>query len=177
MRQWRREHQAPISRATALRDRDVHSARMKARNPINMPGIAAKMTATRRANGTAGPRVRGGNGYGPTVPEATLAELTGLRLGVAVPTGRPRGTGYPTCYKLDLANLATKLAVEVDGASHLAKVRKVQDAKKDGLLRSLGWTVLRFSNRAVMERSAACALEVLSTISKLKARTRTSPTG
>jgi very-short-patch-repair endonuclease len=60
------------------------------------------------------------------------------------------GENLPTCYKLDLAWPDLKLGVEVDGASHLMKSRKLQDAKKGKALHSLGWTVLRFSNQEVM---------------------------
>ena len=89
---------------------------------------------------------------------------------VAVPTRMPRASGYPTAYKVDIAHPMLRLAIEVDGNSHGVIQRRAQDAKKDALLSSLGWTVLRFSNREIASGTSACAQEVLSTISMLRAR-------
>jgi len=70
---------------------------------------------------------------------------------VAVPTGMPRDSDYPTNYKLDLANCKQKLGIEVDGRSHSLIDRAKQDAKKDDLLRSLGWSVYRMKNARALE--------------------------
>jgi hypothetical protein len=96
-----------------------------------------------------GPSVRGGNGRGLTIPQSLMLAALGsgwipelsLSLGRQTP-------GYPSHYKIDLANTSKKLAIEVDGHSHAS--RKHLDQKKDAKLRSLGWTVLRFSNRDIL---------------------------
>ena len=76
--------------------------------------------------------------------------------------------GVPTHYKLDIADAANRVAIEVDGPSHSTLARKEQDARKDAFLAGSGWTVLRFSNQQVMERLEECVQTVMSTISKLK---------
>ena len=91
-------------------------------------------------------------------------------------TLKPRGSGYPSYYKADVGNAPLKIAIEVDGNSHTVLVRKAQDRKKETLLTSLGWKVLRFSNREVTEHLADCVQTVLSTISKSRETTITSPT-
>lgn len=83
----------------------------------------------------------------------------------------------PHTYKIDVASPELKLGIEVDGRSHLLARRKAEDRRKEAVLQRLGWTVLRFTNREVTERLEDCVQTVLSTISKLKAPTPTSPTG
>jgi very-short-patch-repair endonuclease len=142
--------------------------RMRAHNPMMDEATRTKMSMTLKEIGH-GPKRRGGNGRGPTVPQAELARLTGLAIEHAIQTKVPRGQGYPTCYKVDLADVDLCLAVEIDGATHSGK-QKAIDAKKDAFLASCGWTVLRFSNEEVMEHSEACAAMVASTTSRLRAR-------
>jgi len=105
--------------------------------------------------------VRGGNGAGPTVPEqALMAELgDGWVWQYAIPTGKPRGQGYPTSYKVDIAKPGCKLAIEVDGESH--RPRRAHDEKKDRLLESLGWTVVRVPNRRAVQNAKEEAERIL----------------
>ena len=123
-------------------------------NPMERADIRAKVSATHKERGITFIQ-RGGNGTGPTRHELMLyLELVRLRpswlwnLGHAVSNG-PRKKGYPTCYKVDVASLKRKVAVEVDGGSH--RCRKAQDAKKEEALTSRGWLVLRFTNQQVEE--------------------------
>jgi very-short-patch-repair endonuclease len=83
-----------------------------------------------------------------------------------IPTKMPRDSGYPTCYKVDIAIPEKMIAIEVDGGSHSAIERQMQDKKKDAFLKKLGWNVLRFTNKQVMERLEECVQTVMSTISK-----------
>jgi hypothetical protein len=94
-----------------------------------------------------------------------LAAATGLAVNVVVPTKVPRGTGYPTCYKIDLGDEFYKVGVEVDGNSHYG-VRKVQDNKKDLFLQERGWTILRFKNKEVENNLRACVDSINSTLEK-----------
>jgi very-short-patch-repair endonuclease len=69
---------------------------------------------------------------------------------------------YPHCYKLDLANLEMKMGIELDGGSHLTLTRREQDQKKDALLRSLGWKVLRLKNSLARSLFITCeSLDIL----------------
>ena len=112
-----------------------------------------------------------------TVPQMKLAELTGLSMEFAVITGEARNhfKSVPHCYKVDLACPEVKLAIEVDGNSHKTKRWKFLDARKTEILSSIGWTVLRFWNKEVMEDGSACAEKVASTISTLRAMKTTLP--
>ena len=53
-------------------------------------------------------------------------------------------------FQLDLAHLATRTAVEVDGSEHLLASHQAKDQIRDEWLRTQGWTVLRFSNAEVL---------------------------
>jgi hypothetical protein len=76
------------------------------------------------------------------------------------------GSGWPTHYKIDIANPKEMVAIEVDGHSHDCLSRKEQDARKDMFLTSKGWKVLRFSNQQIQENVEDCVQTVMSTISK-----------
>lgn len=92
--------------------------------------------------------LKGGNGSELTESQSFLLSQLGPEwvAEYPVPTEIPRGQGFPTCYKIDIANPSRKIAIEIDGRSHRLLARKKQDAKKDKLLRKLGWKVLRYSN-------------------------------
>ena len=97
---------------------------------------------------------RGGNGQ--LLPLAQLALLHALGDGweaeLAIPTKmRHLGTGFPTCYKVDLANQSMNIAIELDGRSHCSLERKAQDLKKTDFLISQGWSVYRVPNQRALE--------------------------
>ena len=128
--------------------------------------VRAKMSETLKMIGHQ-PKVRGGNGKGLTAPQQALSEALNWKTEVAIPTRIPRWNGYPTCYKVDIADPTNRIAIEVDGNSHCAIARKNQDRKKEELLSRLGWTVLRFSNKEVIQNLQDCVQMVLSTTSRL----------
>ena len=108
----------------------------------------AKLSAAHKASGHK-PRVLGGNGrIAPC--ERMMGEILSTQwvYQYAIPTKKPRGTGYPTSYKLDFALPDKRWGLEIDGNSH--RSRKDLDAKKDSLLESLGWSVLRVTNQQVL---------------------------
>lgn len=146
--------------------------RMRRRNPMKDPVTKAKAATTRRA-GDWRPKVRGGNGTGPTVAQQLLASRLGWDMEHVVVTG---ANYKPNCYLIDIAEPTLKVAIEVDGNSHQALTRKKVDARKTKFLVGHGWIVLRFSNREATERTEDCVQVVLSTISKLQISTPTSPT-
>jgi hypothetical protein len=100
------------------------------------------------------PPIRGGNGH-LTVPQILLANRTGMVTELAIRTKPIRHLmeNLAKHYKADLADPARMLVVEVDGSTHSSAKAKVLDAKKDKALSLLGWSVLRFSNREVMENT------------------------
>ena len=129
---------------------EANRERIRSLNPAQMSGVTEKISRRLKEIGH-GPSVRGGNGRGLTEPQRLLLDALGSpwQAEFALSLGR-RTEGYPTHYKLDLANCETRVCIEVDGFSHVANVRKAQDAKKTEKLHSLGWTVLRFSNRDIL---------------------------
>jgi hypothetical protein len=140
------------------------SARMKANNPMSHPESVQKMKDTFVKIGHK-PSIQGGNGRGPTIPEQILSNALGWETNVIVKTFCGRKSGYPTHYKLDVANWDKKVCIEVDGSSHSLLTRKAQDQKKEKYLQDLGWLVLRFSNKEVLENLNGCLLTILAKMS------------
>lgn len=109
-----------------------------------------KMSQTLREIGHK-PIKQGGNGRGFTTQQSILLEKLGEGWEGEHIQNLPglRKLGYPTHYKLDIANERVRIAIEIDGASHSsAKVRE-RDIRKDHKLRELGWTVFRFKNKEI----------------------------
>jgi hypothetical protein len=160
----RRERCARISSETMARtNRRYASARMTANNPMHREEIRNKVRATLQAMGHA-PTVRGGNGSGPTHPQRLLAESLGWPMEYVVKTHLPKinALHVPTSYKLDIANPTCLIAIEVDGTSHVTLSRQAQDRKKEQVLAGLGWTIVRFTNKEVMEHLQECVQMVWS---------------
>jgi very-short-patch-repair endonuclease len=126
------------------------SALMARANPMTMPGVKARVTRTRLANGTLhlGPPQRGGNGKGPTRAERALAAALPKYWRSQFIVCTKREAPWPHHYKLDMAHPAKKIDVEADGGSHYG--RKAIDRRRDECLRALGWQVLRFPNRQIL---------------------------
>jgi len=126
------------------------------------------------------PPIQGGNGRKPPVPVVRLLSALNKKypekfaLEYAVPTKMGRTSGYPTCYKMDIGSPYLMLSIEVDGTSHQSFKVKERDRKKTALLNSFGWTVLRFSNKEVLNGLPQCIEIIESTISKLKGLTHIS---
>lgn len=160
-----KERQRKISSETMSRTNRIYSSeRMKKNNPMYKEDVRAKVSTTLRAMGWK-PTVRGGNGTGPTVHQMLLASALGWEMEVVVPTGHWRdGSGYPTCYKIDIANPSLKIAIEVDGESHSSFLTKERDKKKERFLVGKGWKVVRFTNKDVGSDLNGCVKTVLSMI-------------
>lgn len=153
------------SETMARTNRLYASKRMTDRNPMRVPSVREKVKNSLRRIGHK-PRIRGGNGTGPTRPEKLLINALKCEWNVVVKTGAKRGTGYPYNYKIDLGFPSLKIGIEVDGNSHSTLSRKAQDMKKQEFLEGIGWTILRFTNKQVMEDLEGCVQTVLSTTSK-----------
>jgi hypothetical protein len=166
------------SKVMAETNRKYASARMTERNPMADPTVRKRVSETLKRIGH-GPKVRGGNGRPPTAAELVLAEKLnpmGFCEQAVIVTGQPRGSGFPPAYMADCGCHMIKLAIEADGGSHNTLDRQAQDAKKDELLRSLGWTVLRFTNQQILTETEETMRVILSTILKLLVPTPTSQT-
>lgn len=127
------------------------SCAKKMKNPMSNNQARLKMKARLREIKHK-PIKRGGNGQ--LFPLSQLALLHALGEGweaeVVVPVGMGKGNGYPTCYKIDIANAERRIAIEVDGGSHCAIERREQDARKTDFLVSLGWSVFRVSKEEAL---------------------------
>jgi hypothetical protein len=141
---------------------------------MHRPEIRDKVSATLRQMGWK-PKVQGGNGHGPTWHEQALATAIGWDLSVIVPTRQPRGSGYPTHYKIDVGHRGLRVGIEVDGMSHVLRTRQAQDRKKEAFLATRGWHILRFTNAEIARDLTRCVQAVWSTISKSPLTTTTSP--
>ena len=171
--QCKKEYLSRLSAATmAKTNRKYASERMRKNNPMKRPEVRAKVSRRLKEIGWR-PLVQGGNGRGPTAAQKRLGDALRWPLEIAIPTKKRRGTEYPTCYKVDIANPILRIAIDVDGRSHCPLKRQKQDQKKDNFLRGLGWTVLRFRNNQVMEDLAGCVQTVMSTILRLQKTTTT----
>ena len=142
------------------------SERMKRNNPMFKEEVRQKVSQTLKVI-KHHPPIQGGNGRGLTIPQEllikSLSEFHPMSEFV-VPT-KLRNQGYPTHYKIDIAILPQKIAIEVDGGSHCSEKVQSADMRKTEFLNGLGWKVLRFSNREVTEHLETCVREIVSTIS------------
>ena len=127
------------------------SCAKKLKNPMHSEESRLKMQKTLKAIGH-GPKERGGNGTGLTKTQNMVVQALGYPwlTEVIICTLKSSKQGYPHHYKLDIANKELMIAIELDGRSHGALKRQMQDQKKDALLRSLGWKVLRLKNEEAM---------------------------
>ena len=76
-------------------------------------------------------------------------------------------------YFIDFAFINEKLAVEIDGSQHLEEDRKNRDKKKDALLLSKGWKVLRIAANEVVRdgtKALGSLLEMLENSNTVHAR-------
>jgi hypothetical protein len=126
-------------------------------NPMADPICRARMRATLIQAGHR-PLVLGGNGRPLPAPQRALLNALGPSWSAEfiVPTKMPRGCGWPTHYKLDLADPVRRLAIEIDGHCHAGPRRRQQDRRKTAFLAQRGWCVLRISNARALWLSTTC---------------------
>lgn len=151
--------------------------RMRKNNP--MSNSISRERATMKLRGRTF-LSRGGNGS-LTKQQVSLCQALGLRedtMEHVIPTAKAKEhfQSLPTSYKVDIGIPEVKLAIEVDGNTHKTKKWKFLDRRKTAVLNFLGWTVLRFWNKEVDQDLKKCVQTVMSTISRLKETTTTSPT-
>ena len=118
---------------------------------MHRPEVREKhLAGLRRSQSEHGLNFKGGNGLAP-VPIVEAAALRLLPLGfireLAIPT-RGHGTEHkpPDLYKADFGHPLRRIAIEYDGPSHRPLMRRREDAKKNAVLRALGWRVFRIKH-------------------------------
>jgi very-short-patch-repair endonuclease len=93
--------------------------------------------------------------FSPTRGEEWLwRELSGSKIGFAF--RRQLVIGH---HIVDFACTKIRLAVEVDGGSHVTNAR--HDACRDQMLSSLGWSVLRIPEDQIFENMAAVVATIV----------------
>lgn len=148
--------------------RYLPSDRNPFRNPVKR--AEAQNKAHRKLMASGYRMLNGGNGKGPTRPQLMLVSLLGWPTKYVVPTkGLP---GYPSHYKLDIANPERRVAIEVDGQSHSSKAVRAKDIKKTRFLEERGWTVLRFRNAEVLKDLPAVLQVIRQTLSSTTSKPR-----
>lgn len=123
---------------------------------------------------------RGGNGK-LTKPQMHLREALGLpedsmECVVSIIEAIGHFPSLPSHYKIDIGIPDIKLSIEVDGNSHKTKKWKFLDRRKTEILNFLGWSVLRFWNKEVLQETDRVVSEIRSTILRLRTLTLTTPT-
>lgn len=124
-------------------------------NPMSRLEVREKVSTRLKEIGHK-PSKRGGNGTGMTKPQKILFKELKKHNVYTIPelpikTHQKVGSGYPTCYKVDLGLEKLKIGIEIDGNSHNLIERQKQDIKKDMFLESLGWKILRFKNEEILK--------------------------
>lgn len=128
---------------------------------------------------------RGRNGCGPLrrqleryhgidgIPDTTLEQVF---LDDLIDAGHPPPTcqhivpqPYGDPFRLDFAWIPVRLDVEIDGPHHRTVEARRRDARRDAVLRRLGWEVLRFDEERVMYAPGGVLLEVRRTLQRLGA--------
>jgi very-short-patch-repair endonuclease len=142
--------------------------RKKEHNPMSRMEVREKVSTKLKEIGHKPPK-RGGNGTGMTKPQKILFEELKKHNVYTIPelpikTHQKVGSGYPTCYKVDLGFEESKIGIEVDGHSHNLIERQKQDIKKDMFLESLGWKILRFKNEEILKDLNNVVQEIMSII-------------
>ena len=150
--------------------RKLNSIRMKKSNPMDNQASREKAKKSLKLMGHH-PKVLGGNGRGYTIAQKMLFQSLGRGwwMELVIPTGEKKiEFKAPTSYKVDVANIYYKLAIEVDGGTHTGSISREEDQRKEAFLKSSGWTVLRYLNHRILEDLDSVITEIMFTISKLK---------
>lgn len=118
--------------------------------------VREKISRTMKARGHS-PRVRGGNGDLSRPQKNLLQRLgEGWVAEHAVPVANHQRQSLPKNLKIDLANPQWMIAIELDGHSHQAPKRRLQDSRKTIYLAQNGWSVFRITNQRAEELFSTC---------------------
>lgn len=141
------------------------SKRMKENNPMKNPENIEKMRQKKIGCTFLS---RGGNPK-KTLPQIKLAEalnlIDNMEYVINTSSVKDKFKSLPNCYKVDIAILEYKIAIEVDGDTHKLKKWKYIDKRKTLVLESLGWKVIRFTNEEILN-DLAKVLNIINEILK-----------
>lgn len=157
----------------AFRDK-VHE-RMTTNNPAQNPETQAKITAKLKGRTFL---ARGGNSKLTTQQQKIAILFPAARL--ECPIGIPREIAAqvesaPKCYKVDLGFPEVRLAVEIDGKTHLTRKWRFLDKRKEQILALMGWKVIRFWNKEVDGRIAWVAVQIALVLERRKTELTSNP--
>ena len=130
------------------------AAWMRENNPMRNQSTRDKVSASMSGRTFL---ARGGNGT-TTEPQRQLATALSLPMEYAIVTAAVKGLfpSLPNAYKVDIADPALKLAIEVNGRTHRQPKWTYLDRRKTEVLSALGWSMLRFTNEEAMTGLQAC---------------------
>lgn len=138
------------------------------RRRLHMKNLGIELQRKRKELGI-NPYAGYGIGFNPTPSEAVIrAFFPDAKYNYPFPTGMSSKLGHPGVYVIDFAWPDIKLAVEADGNYHQTMVQRQKDSARDNFFTGLGWTVLRFSNKTILNETTAVKGAIQSTISRLK---------
>lgn len=155
-----REYARKISSETMRQtNRKYASDRMKKNNPMKNERTREKVSKSLKGHK---PVIICGNGRQLTETQEKILNLLLKYNAVAEYAISTKGYigDYPKNYKIDIALPRYKIAIEIDGNSHRAIKRKIEDLKKTELLQKLGWKVIRFWNKEINENLEKCVKKV-----------------
>lgn len=112
--------------------------------------ISEKVLDAHRSGKIQSPLAEMGVGQPPRPLEnlaAVFLEPLGFEREVCVSRGK---RGAP--YRLDFAHKELKISIEIDGEQHRETRFRLRDETRDAYLQSLGWTVVRISNKEILNR-------------------------
>ena len=64
-------------------------------------------------------------------------------------------------YIADFVHIKGQLVIEIDGATHWSAERAAHDRRRDAFLRTEGWIVLRFADKAVYDDVSIVLIEIV----------------
>lgn len=153
------ESRAKLSRSLTAHNASERGRAQRSRRSAAMTGIPLspevieKTRETKRRKGTLNVWLgrRGGNGQFTQQQQKLYDALTALSQSwEREPVIRTqRKWPWPHKYQPDIGRYDQRICVEVDGRGHRLKRAIEIDAKKTECLNSLGWSVLRFTNKDV----------------------------
>ncbi len=153
--QERRAKQAEKMReqaTTSGKFRDAVRERMKNSNP--MTNLETREKMRRKLIGRTF-LARGGNGQltRQQIAVAALFPQAVTEYPIAIPADlRGQIKSPPKCYHVDIGFADKRIAVEIDGKTHLTPKWRFLDKRKEEILALLGWQVIRFTNQDCDER-------------------------
>jgi very-short-patch-repair endonuclease len=163
VRQKRSEQMRKLNERPDVREKLI-AFRASDRCPVKLPENRRKLVEGQRALGFPNLNYRGG----PTAPQKILFDaLPGAAMEFRF-LGSGRESGKVSRLSIDVAIPSLKLAIEVDGLSHVRQLDKARDSRKEQALKERGWTLLRFRNGEVLNDLSSVLSKIQDRIAMLR---------